>query len=122
RRPGAGARHRHSLGCAGRLRRGGGRADAPRLARGRADALAATPARGDGRWRARGDLGARESVPLSAWTVRARQPDRALPQDEEAEIEAARARREGRVLQAAAVPGRLGGAVPGTARVGAALK
>ena len=45
--------------------------------------------------------------------VRAREPDRLLPQDQEAEVQADRPRRQGRVLEAAAVPERLEGAVPG---------
>ena len=43
----------------------------------------------DGGRRPGGDLGAGQSVPLPARTLRAREPDRALPQDQEAEIEAA---------------------------------
>ena len=89
---------------------------------GRADAAAAPPARGDGRRRARRHLGAGQSVPLPARALRARQPDRALSEDEEAEVQADRARRQGHVLQAEAVPGRLGGAVPRPARVGAAVQ
>ena len=85
-------------------------------------AAAAPPARGHGRRRPRRDLGAGQSVPLPARPLRARQPDRALPEDEEAAVEADRARRQGRVLQAAAVPGRVGRALPGPARVGAAVE
>ena len=58
--------------------------------------------------------GAGQPVPLPARTVRAREPDRALPQDQEAEIEADHPRRQGRVLQAAAVPERLEGALSRT--------
>ena len=51
--------------------------------------------------------------------LRARQPDRALPQDEEAEVEADRARRQGHLLQAAPVPERLEGALSRHHRMGA---
>ena len=67
-------------------------------------------------------VGAGQSVPLPARALRAREPDRPLSQDEEAALEADRPRRQGRVLQAAAVPGRLGRALSGPARVGAAVQ
>ena len=67
-------------------------------------------------------VGAGQSVPLPARALRARQPDRLLPQDQEAEIEAHRARRQGRLLQAAAVPERLEGALSRPARMGVAVE
>ena len=47
-------------------------------------------ARGDDRWRRRDHCGAGQPVSLSARPLRAREPDRLLPQDEEAALEAAR--------------------------------
>ena len=66
-------------------------------------------------------VGAGQSVPLPARPLRAREPDRVLPQDQEAEVEAHRARRQGRVLQAAPVPERLEGALSGPPRMGVAV-
>ena len=50
-------------------------------------------------------------VPLPARPLRAREPDRPLPEDQEAALQADRPRRQGRVLQAAPVPERLEGAL-----------
>ena len=66
-------------------------------------------------------VGAGQSVPLPARPLRARQPDRPLSEDQEAEVEADRARRQGRLLQAAAVPERLEGALSRPARMGVAV-
>ena len=66
-----------------RLRRSGRRADAARLEGRRADAAAAPSARGDGGRRHRRHVGAGQPVPLPARSLRAREPDRALPQDHE---------------------------------------
>jgi len=101
------ARHRLPLGRDRRLRRGGGREDAACLEGRAADRAAAPAARGDARRRHRDHRRARQSVPLPARAVRAHLDDRALPQDREAEVEADRARRQGHVLQAGAVPRRL---------------
>ncbi len=49
---------------------------------------------------------------LPARAVRARQPDRALPEDQEAALEDIDPRRQGRLFAAKAVRGRLEGAVP----------
>ena len=105
-----------------RLRRGGRREDAARLEGRRADAAAAPPARGHGGRRRGRHVGAGQSVPLPARPLRARQPDRQLSQDQEAEVEADRARRQGRVLQAAAVPERLEGALSRSPRMGGAVQ
>ena len=66
-------------------------------------------------------VGAGQSVPLPARALRAREPDRALPEDQEAEVEADHPRRQGRVLQAAPVPERLEGALSGSPRMGVAV-
>ena len=71
-------------------------------------AAAAPPARGDGGWRAGRDLGARHALSLPARPLRARQPDRALSQDHQAEVEGADPRRQGRLFQAAACSRRHG--------------
>ena len=106
-RPVAG--HRPALRRHSRLRRGGGRRDAPCLEGGRADAASATPARRDAGWRHRGDVGAGQPLSLPARPLRAREPDRPCPQDAKAAREADRARRQGHVLEAAPVPAGLGG-------------
>ena len=106
-----GARHRPALGRPARLHRARGRHHAARLEGGRADAAAAQPARIDGGRRHRGHLGAGQSVPLPARPLRAREPDRALPEDQKAEVEGHHPRRQGRLLQAAPVPERLEGAL-----------
>ena len=86
---GAGARHRHAVGRAARLRRGGGRercrmpgrpARRPLLLRSQ---LQAMEDGGTG-----GDVGAGQSVPLPARALRARQPDRALAEDPQAALQA----------------------------------
>ena len=59
--------------------------------------------------------------PLPARPLRAREPDRALSEDPKPRSKLHRARRQGRVLQAAAVPGGLGGALSRPARMGAAV-
>ena len=94
------------------------REDAACLEGRRADAAAAPPARGHGGRRRGRHLRAGQSVPLSARPLRARQPDRALPQDQEAALETDRARRQGHLLQAAAVPGGVEGALSRRARMG----
>ena len=66
-------------------------------------------------------VGAGQSVPLPAGALRAGEPDRPLPQDQEAALEADRPRRQGHVLQAAAVPGGLERALSGPDRVGVAV-
>ena len=67
-------------------------------------------------------VGAGQSVPLPARPLRAREPDRALPQDQEAEVEADHPRRQGCILQAAPVPERLEGALSRSHRMGVALE
>ena len=74
------------------------RDDAARLEGRRADAAAAPPARRDGGRRHGRDVGAGQSVPLPAAALRAREPDRVLPQDQEAEVEADHPRRQGHLL------------------------
>ena len=66
-------------------------------------------------------VGAGQSVPLSARPLRARQPDRALPENQKAEVEGHHPRRQGRVLQAAPVPERLEGALSRPSRMGVAV-
>ena len=88
---------------------------------GDADVAAAPPARGDGGRRRGRHCGAGQPLPLPARPLRAREPDRVLSQDEKAEIEADRARRQGRLFQAAAVSERLGGALSRTDRMGVAV-
>ena len=61
--------YRYPLGCAARLWRGGGRADAARVEGWRTDASAAPAVGNDGRWRPSGDFGAGQSVPLSTRTL-----------------------------------------------------
>ena len=95
--------------------------DAACLEGGRADAAAAPPARGDGGWRHGLHRGAGQSVPLPARPLRAREPDRALPEDQEAEVEGDHPRRQGCLLQAAPVPERLEGALSGPPRMGVAV-
>ena len=68
-----------------------------------------------------GDRGARQSLPLPAGTLRARQPDCALSEDQKAALEAADPRRQGHLFQAAAVPERLEGALSGNDRMGIAV-
>ena len=67
-------------------------------------------------------VGAGQSVPLPARPLRAREPDRALPEDQEAEVEAHHPRRQGCVLQAAPVPERLEGALSRPPRMGVAVE
>ena len=81
----------------------------------------APPARGDGGRRHGRHGGAGEPLPLPARPLRAGEPDRPLPQDAQAALQAPRPRRQGRVLEAAPVPGGLGGALSRTARMGVAL-
>ena len=76
--PGAGARHRYALGRAARLHRSRRRTHAACVEGRRADAVVAPPARSDGGRRHGRDLGARQSVPLPARPLRAREPDRAI--------------------------------------------
>src|SRR5207244_5584289 len=105
-------------GCFARLWRSRRREDAACLEGGGADDPAAAPARSDGGWRARRDLGAGQSLSLSARAIRARQPDRALPEDEKAALEADPARCQGCFLQTEIVPERVAGALPGPYRMG----
>ena len=66
-------------------------------------------------------VGAGQSLPLPARSLRARQPDRLLPEDLEAQVEAADPRRQGRLLQAAPVPECLGRALSRPDRMGVAV-
>ena len=100
---------------------GRGREDAARLEGRRADAVAAPPARGDGRRRPGGDLGAGQSVPLPArayerasliaYYLKTKKPQSKLIVLDAKEL-----------LQAAAVPERLEGAVSRHARMGVAVE
>src|SRR5436305_1864875 len=60
--------------------------------------------------------------PLPGWPLRAREPDRALPQDQEAEVEGHYSRRQGRILEAAPVPECVGPALSGSPRMGVAVE
>ena len=62
-----------------------------------------------------------QSVRCPPGALRARQPDRALPQDQEAELQADHPRCQGRLLQAAPVPERLEGALSRHDRMGVAV-
>ncbi len=119
--PGACARHRHPLGRPCRLHRERGRSYAACVEGRRADAAAAPSARGHGRWRPGGDVSSGQSVPLPAGTLRARESDRVLPQDQEAEVEADHPGRQGRLLQTTAVPECVEGALSRLARMGLAI-
>ena len=67
------------------------------------------------------DRGARRALALSAGALRARQPDRALSQDQKAALEDAHPRRQGRLFAAAAVRERLEGALSRHDRMGRAV-
>ena len=62
-----------------------------------------------------------QSLSLPARALRAGEPDRALPEDRQAALQAARPGRQGPLLQAGPVRGGLGRALSGPDRVGAAL-
>ena len=97
-------------------------ADAARLQGRRAGRAAAPPARSDGGRRHGGDLVAGQSGALPARALRARQPDRALSQDQEAALQGDRARRQGQLHHAEAVRGRLEGALSRHDRMGAGCR
>ena len=83
----------HVRPCAGDERRG----DEPHsscLEGRRANGVVASPARSDAGRRRRRDERAAGALPLSAGTVRARMPDRLVPEDQQAEEQADRARCE----------------------------
>ena len=119
---GAVARHRFPLGRHPRLRPRRRAGHAACLERRRAGRAAAPPARGHGRRRHGGDLVAGQSGALPAGALRAREPDRALPQDQEAALEGDRARRQGRLHHAEAVRGGLEGALSRPDRMGVAVE
>ena len=98
------ARHRHRLGGAARLRRSGRTAHAARLEGRRADPAAAPSTGGDAGRRRGGHVGAAQSVSLPARPLRARQPDRLVSEDPQAEVEDAGAGRQGCLLEAETVP------------------
>ena len=96
--------HRLPLGSARRLRRGRRRAHATRVEGRAADAAAARPVARHARGRRGGDVGDGRTVPLPAGPLRAREPHRGVPAAAQAAREAAGARQQQPVLEAATVP------------------